>query len=500
MPSQTDSEKIYNKLIRKIKRIKNIGNAEGLLRWDQQVMMPNAGTPARSQQLSALSSIQHELLTDEKIGKMLDEIDEEEISKEKRSAIREVKREFERAKRLPTELIEKISKASSEAFSKWLKSKEENDFSIFAPNLEKLIELKTKYAEYIDPDVAPYQVLFEDYEPYLGLEIASDTLSKLRKELVPFIEKIKESEVKPDRSTFENNFSGEKQREFAQHVLDILGFKWEYGRLDTAPHPFTSGTQYDVRVTTRFEDNLLDGLFSTIHEFGHANYTLGLPKEKYGTPLGESRGFTFHESQSRLWENHIGRSRPFWEYILPELKNKFPSIDASIEDVYKTVNKVHEDNLIRVDADELTYHMHIILRFEIENDLIENNIEVKEIPSVWNDKMENYLGVRPENDSEGCLQDVHWSHGSFGYFPTYSLGSVLSAQIYDSAKNDIDRLEEKMRNGKFESLKKWLTEKIHRYGKRYTTNELIQKSTGEEFNPSHFIDYIKNKYSEIYEI
>jgi len=500
MSNRRDSEKIYDELIRRVKKIRNIGEAEEVLRWDQQVMMPEGGTPARSRQLSTLSTVRHDLLTDEEVGKLIEDIDKEELSDEKRAVLREISREYKRATRLPTELVEDISKTSSEAFSKWVESKDRNDFSIFAPLLTDLVELKKKYAEHIDPDSPPYQVLFEDYEPYLSLDVAQETLKELRDGLVPFLEEIKDFGDTPSSDIFERDYSETDQERFIRSILEDFQFEWNHARLDTAPHPFTAGTPFDVRITTRFGDNFLDSLLSTIHEFGHASYTLGLPQEEYGTPLGESRGLTFHESQSRLWENHIGRSRPFWEYILPKARDSFSLLDVSAEELYGAVNRVQESNLIRVEADELTYHMHIVLRFEIENDLFRGNLEVEEIPGVWNEKMEKYLAVRPEKDSEGCLQDVHWSHGMFGYFPIYSLGSVLAAQIFDVMKDDFKGIERKIRDGEFGEVRGWLTEKIHRHGKRFTTDELIRRITCGELATDNFLDYIKNKYGDVYNI
>lgn len=500
MSTKQNCQNNYDELVNRIKKISNVGYARSVLSWDQQTMMPPAGTPARSLQLSTLSSIQHDLLTDEKIGKLLDKINTNNISREERAVVREVRREHERAVKVPTKLIEDISKTTSEAFTTWVKSKKENKFSEFVPILEELIEMKKEYAQYIDSDSPPYKVLFQDFEPYIELDTVSENLDLLKKELVPFIKKIKNSEIDFNKEGLPNDYPREKQEEFVREVLNLLGFDWEHGRLDTAPHPFTTGSQFDVRITTRFENNILNTLLSTIHEFGHATYTLGLPKDKYGTPLGEGRELTFHESQSRLWENHVGRSRHFWKLVLPKLKEKFPSMEASVQDVYEIVNRVRESNVIRVDADELTYHMHILLRFELEKGLIQGSLKIDEIPEAWNNKMERYLGVQPETDSEGCLQDVHWAHGAFGYFPTYSIGSLLAAQIHNTIENRIEKLDEKIENGDFGGLKRWLTKNIHQYGRQYTTQEFIQKITGEELNPAYFTEYIKKKLGGIYNL
>jgi carboxypeptidase Taq len=464
-------------------------------------MMPEGGTPARSQQKSTLSSLSHDLLTEDKVGDWLDELEDADLNDEQTAVVREIRRAYERADRVPSELVAKISETTSEALPKWKEAKAEDDFSVFAPILEDLIELKTEYAEHIDPDKPAYEVLFADYEPYLDLDTAERVLERLREELVPLIADIRESDVEL-ADPFEGDFDVDTQEDLARDVLDTLGYDWDHGRLDTAPHPFSTGNQFDARVTTRFaEDDPLGALTSTIHEFGHARYTLGLPREQYGSPLGESRDLTVHESQSRLWENHVGRSRVFWEKFLPEMQARFSQVeDATPEDAYEAANEVYEDNLIRVEADELTYHMHIIVRFEIERELIEGDLDVAEVPERWNDKYEEYLGVRPETDAEGCLQDIHWSHGSFGYFPTYSLGSVLAAQIYDALEADLGDIDEKVRDGDFAVIADWLEANVHQHGARYTTPDLVEEATGEAYNADHFVDYVTEKYTDLYDL
>ena len=491
----------YEQFLDRVGRLTNLSKASSILHWDQEVMMPEGGTPARSQQLSAISATAHELLTDEETGDLLDALEAADLDDEQAAVVREVRREYDRATKVPTELVEEISATASEATPVWKEARENDDFSTFAPTLEKLVELKREYAEHIDPDADPYEVLFADYEPYLDLEVAEETLTTLRDELVPLIDAIRESDADLETELFDGEFAAERQEEAARDALDLLGYDWDRGRLDTAPHPFSLGTQFDARVTTRYDEtDALGSITSTIHEFGHANYTLGLPAEDYGTPLGENRDLTVHESQSRLWENHVGRSRGFWEAYLPRLAEQFPDAlaDATVDDAYEAANQVYEDNLIRVEADELTYHMHIVVRFEIERDLIHGDLDVEDVPDAWNDKYEQYLGIRPDNDAEGCLQDIHWSHGSFGYFPTYSLGSVLAAQLFAAVEREVDDLDEQIRAGEFDELNGWLRENVHRHGARYTTDELVELATGESFTPDHFLEYAKGKYGELY--
>ncbi|ELZ29772.1 carboxypeptidase Taq [Halogeometricum pallidum JCM 14848] len=494
----------YTELLETYKRVSNVQNSAGLLSWDQQVMMPEGGNPARSQQLSTLSSLAHELLTDDEVGERLDELEDADLTDERAAVVREIRRKYDRAVSVPSELVEEISTASSEALPAWEEAKAEDDFSTFAPHLEKHIELKREYAEHIDPEKDPYEVLFEDFEPCLPLEQAESILEELRDTLVPMIERIRESgdDIATGAFTKEGEYPEAAQEELCRDVLSTLGYPWERGRLDTSSHPFSSGTMFDARVTTRFdESDPLGSLLSTVHEFGHATYNLGLPDEHYATPLGESRDLSVHESQSRLWENHVGRSKAFWNVLLPAFKEQFPKAeDVTLEEAYEAANQVYEDNLIRVEADELTYHLHIIVRFEIERALIAGDIDVEEVPEVWNDKYEEYLGVRPETDSEGCLQDIHWSHGNFGYFPTYSLGSVMAAQLYDAAEADIDDLEGRIEEGDFEPLHEWLTENVHRHGARYETNDLVAQATGEDFTADAFTDYVTEKYGDLYGI
>ncbi|CDK40880.1 carboxypeptidase M32 [Halorubrum sp. AJ67] len=498
----SDAPDAYDALLDRVQRWNAVGSASGVLGWDQQVMMPEGGTPARSKQLSALSSVHHDMVTDDETGELLDELDDADLTDEQAAVVREVRREYERADAVPVELVEEISETGSEALQAWEQAKAEDDFDEFAPYLEKHVELKREYAEHIDPDRDPYAVLFEEFEPCLSMERAESILTELREALVPMIDDIRESDRELAVDTFEGTFPEETQEELSREALDLVGYDFDRGRLDVSSHPFTSGNQFDCRVTTRFDEtDPLGAVGSTIHEFGHAQYNLGLSQEHFGTPLGESRDLSVHESQSRLWENHVGRSEAFWKEFLPVFQEHFPQTeDATVRDAYEAFNQVYEDNFIRVEADELTYHLHIVIRFEIERDLIRGDLDVEDVPGVWNDKYEEYLGIRPETDSEGCLQDIHWSHGNFGYFPTYSLGSVMAAQLFAAAEAEIDDLDAKIADGDFDDLHDWLGENVHRHGSRYETNELVKRATGEEFTADAFLDYVDEKYGELYGI
>ncbi|GGL34447.1 carboxypeptidase M32 [Halarchaeum grantii] len=497
-----DAPDAYRELLEQYERLTALGGAQGVLSWDQQVMMPEGGNPARSKQLSVLSGLNHDLMTDDVVADALADLEPADCTDERAAVVREIERQHVRAERVPRDLVEEISQTSSEALQAWEEARENDDFEAFAPYLEELVDLKREYAEHIDPDRDPYAVLFEEYEPYIDLETAERVLGRLREELVPLVEEIQASDADLAAPFEGETFDADAQEAFSRDVLDALGYDWERGRLDTSTHPFTAGNQFDTRITTRFsEDEPLDSMMSTVHEFGHAQYNLGLPREEYGTPLGEARDLTVHESQSRLWENHVGRSTAFWERFAPTLREQFPALaDATAGDLYEAANQVYPDNLIRVEADELTYHMHIVLRFEIERDLISGDLDVADVPEVWNEKMDEYLGVRPETDAEGCLQDIHWSHGNFGYFPTYSLGSVLAAQLYAHAAADIDDLDATVADGEFDALREWLGERVHRHGCRYTTPELVEEATGESYTADYFLDYAKSKFGDLYDL
>ncbi|WP_049900662.1 carboxypeptidase M32 [Natrinema sp. J7-1] len=497
--SETDT---YEQFEARVRRISNVENATGVLRWDQEVVMPDEGTPARAQQLSTLSSLSHELLPADETGELLSALESDDLDEDATAVVREIPRRYDRETSVPQDLVEELSATASNAHPTWKQAKEADDFDHFAPTLEKLVDLKREYAAHIDPDADPYAVLFADYEPYIDLETAERVLERLRETLVPLIDAVQDSDATLETDAFAGEFDDDDQEALARDVLDSLGYDWNRGRIDTAPHPFSSGTQFDARVTTRFEPtDLLGSLTSTIHEFGHANYTLGLPDEGYATPLGEPRDLSVHESQSRLWENHVGRSRPFWEHFLPIARDRFPELaDVTPEAAYEAANQVSDDNLIRTEADELTYPLHIVIRFEIERDLIRGDLEVSEVPEVWNDKYEEYLGMRPDTDAEGCLQDIHWSHGDFGYFPTYSLGSVLASQLYAAAEDDCGEFDDDIRAGEFDELNGWLRENIHRHGKRYVTPDLIEQATGEGLTADYFLEYVESKYGELYEL
>jgi carboxypeptidase Taq len=488
----------YDSLEDRYTRYSNLQNASRLLYWDQQVMMPDDGTPARSAQLSTLSSVAHELLVDDETERLLERSAAEELDDEQEAVVREVRWEYERAEHVPESLVQEIAQTSSEAQPVWQAAKAEDDFEQFAPTLERLRDLHVERAEHIDAGRSPYEVMYEDSNRDLPLSLIEEIFDDLVDALVPLIDDIAANGT-PQPQPFDGLYPEADQRALSVAALDRLGYDWDRGRLDTAPHPFMSGNQFDARITTRYrEDNPLEALSSTIHEFGHATYQLGLREDRYANPLGEPRSSGVHESQSRFWENHVGRTRPFWEGFLPTFTEHVDGHDdLSVDEVYGAFNRIYPENLIRVEADELTYHLHIILRSEVGRAFVEGDIAVDELPSVWNEKMDEYLGVVPETDSEGCLQDIHWT-SRFAAFHGYTIGSVLAAQLDHALRRDVDDVDAKIREGNFGPLRDWMTERVHRHGRRYPTDELIERATGEPLTADYFIDYATEKFTALY--
>ncbi|PSQ47068.1 carboxypeptidase [Halobacteriales archaeon SW_6_65_15] len=486
----------YEQLLDRVERLSYLRNASSVLRWDQQVMMPEGGAPARAKQSSALSAVTHDVLTDEETGELLDELDDADLTPDQQAVVRETRRRYEQETRVPGELVEELTRTSSEAQQVWQQAKADDEFDAFAPTLETIRDLHVERAEHIDSDRDPYQVMFEGFDPYLPLDRVEEVFDDLREALVPLIEDLRSADAEL-ADPFEGEWDEDTQMALNREAVERLGYDFERGRLDTSPHPFTNGNQFDCRITTRFKPTEpFDALMATIHEHGHASYQLGLPQEHYGTPLGQAR-WEIHESQSRFWENHVGRTRAFWEYFTPTL-NDHLGPDLSPREAYEAANQIYPNNLIRVEADELTYHLHIILRTEVEKQFIGGDIGIDEIPQVWNDKMDKYLGVRPDTDTKGCLQDIHWTSG-FAGFQSYTVGSVLAAQLDATMREDLDAdVDELIREGEFEPLLDWMNENVHRHGQRYPTDELIEHVTGEPLTADYFIEYAEEKFGELY--
>ena len=502
MVATETTDDAYEALLDRYGKIASLESAAGVLGWDQQTKMPEGGAPARGQQLAALSGVTHDLLTDDRFGELLSTLERADLDRDREAVVRELSFRHERAVEVPETLVEEITETSSDAQQIWQNAKAEDDYDAFAPTLETLRDLHVDRAEHIDSDKNPYVVIHEGAERDLPLDLVEEIFGTLRDELVPLIDDIKRSETElPAPFEEYGPYDPDDQEALSRDVLDLLNYDWERGRLDTSPHPFTSGNQFDCRITTRFRpDDFLGSLTATIHEFGHATYQLGLPQEAFGTPLGESRSSGIHESQSRFWENHVGRTREFWELFLPTVKDRFPELEGvTVEEAYAAANRIYPDNTIRVEADELTYHMHIILRYEIGRAFVEGEIGVEEIPDLWNEKMGEYLGIVPETDAEGCLQDIHWT-SRFAAFQGYTLGSVLAAQLDAAMREEIDDVDEKIRSGEFEPMLEWMRENVHRHGQRYRADELIERATGEPLTAEYFVEYAKAKFTDLYDL
>lgn len=500
----TSNMSAYDEMLEISSQLRNIAKALSLLTWDERTYMPEGSVNGRSEAKAELSQMYHKKLTSDKTKKVIEELNKEsvqaELNEEEKAAVREMTRDFERKYEVPDELIKEMSKVSTKAQSAWEKAREKSDFEMFLPHLEKQIELKREVAEHIGYENEPYDALLDEYEPGFNAKKIEKVFEPMKKELSSLATEIFSKED-PGESVFEGKrFDIETQKKICKDIADRLGYDFDHGRLDDAVHPFTIGMDDDVRITNRYNENNLNSLFSLMHETGHALYEQGIPEELHGHPLGKRISMGYHESQSRLWENFVGRSPEFIEYLFPKLCDHFPSLkEHSQEGYYERINEV-KPTFIRVEADEVTYNLHVALRFDIELGLFRDKIEPEEAKTVWENKMDEYLDIVPEDPAKGVLQDVHWSAGQFGYFPTYALGNLYAAQIFDTAEEEIDGLNDKIRKGEFDDLRGWLRENIHQHGRKYQAPEMTERLTGEGLNEEYHIDYLKDKYGPIYDI
>jgi carboxypeptidase Taq len=489
---------IYKDLLR---RAADVQYSIAVLNWDQETYMPAKGAEHRAQQISTLSGIAHGLATATELGVVLEKLEKDKnLSEREARNINQSLRSYRLNKKYTQEFVEEMSMRVSEAFQAWHKAKETNNFSVYAPALEKLVALKRKECALLGYTGHPYDALLDQYEPDAKTADLTVLFADVRAQLVAFVKEIAGKKQNPDGFMY-LRYDKDQQWAFGLELLRQMGYDFEAGRQDVSSHPFTTNfSSQDVRVTTRTaEDNLNEMIWSCIHEGGHALYEQGLPDSEYGLPSGEYVSLGIHESQSRLWENNVGRSLPYWKCNLPRLKELFPENlkHVSPDDFYKAMNKV-QPSLIRTNADELTYHFHILIRFEIEKALIEGTVEVNDLPALWNAKYKEYLGLDVPSDSKGVLQDIHWSHGSFGYFPTYSLGSFYAAQFYAFAARQIPELEAEIEKGNLKPLLDWLRTHIHAEGKMYSAENLCIKITGEKLSFKYFMEYARKKYSGLY--
>jgi carboxypeptidase Taq len=491
----------------RLEQVTSLGQTNALLEWDMQVKMPPAGSEARARHMSVMSRLIHDLFTSDETGKLLDdaERDAKGLPQDSNDAnlLRVARRDYDRECKLPSDLVAEITKATTLAHGVWVKARAENDFKSFAPSLKRIVELKTQAAQCYGYKDHIYDALLDIYEPGLKTADVARMFADLRKELVPLVQAIGERVDTVDDSVLHQEFDVDKQRAFAELVIMKFGYDFNRGRQDPTVHPFaTSFSRNDVRITTRFDPNWLNpALFGTLHEAGHGMYEQGVGEDLEGNILASGVSLGVHESQSRLWENIVGRSRAFWTHFFPILQSYFPQQlgNVEVETFYRAINRV-KPSFIRVEADEATYNLHIMMRFELEADLLTGKLKVEDLPEAWNAKTQEYLGIVPQNDTLGVLQDVHWSSGLIGYFPTYSIGTILSAQLYDKAIEQNPSIPADMAKGEFGGLLNWLRENIHQQGRKFDPPELIQRATGEPLQSRSYMRYLKTKFGEIYKL
>lgn len=492
----------FDNMIRMSKQIRNIERTLSLLAWDERTYMPEGALQGRSRMNAALAKIRHQILTSQSMKECIDVLNKpsvhDELDELQRASVREMTRYYEKRNSIPNELVENIAKSASEGQAIWTKARAKSDFKMFIPCLKQNLELKKEAAECMGYENEPYDALLDEYEPGLNAKGVKGVFDPMKKDLAKLVGRIVNTKS-AHTSVYDGIiFDTAIQKKLCKKIAEDIGFDFNRGRLDDTVHPFTVGMDYDVRITNRYNENDLSAIYSLLHEVGHGIYEQGLNSNLYGTPIGRVTSMGYHESQSRLWENFVGRNRSFMDYLYPLLVDFFPDFKkVEIEDFFLTVNRV-EPSFIRVEADEITYNLHIALRFDIELGMMRGDIDPAETETVWNDKMEEYLGLRPEDPAQGVLQDIHWSYGAFGYFPSYALGNLYAAQIYNTVKDRIPSLNQKISIGEFKPLHNWLKHNIHERCRIYRPKELTEKLTGESLNYKHFSRYVKVKYKEIH--
>ncbi len=486
--------------------IADLSGIMALLGWDQQVMMPQGGAEERGLQSAALGKIMHEKFTSAEVGQLIADLEKEvgdlSVETDEARAVKVAKRGYEKQAKIPLPLLMETITTTSIAHEMWVKAKSASDFSIFQPHLEKIVDLRKQYAELFKPYDHIYDALLDDFEPGMKTADVKAIFEALRPQQVALIQEITQKEA-PDDSFLRQPYNMEYQEIFGKDVITRFGYDWNRGRLDVAPHPFTTGFGLgDVRITTRYlKDDGGSALFSTMHEAGHAMYEQGVAEKYKRHILGGASSLAIHESQSRLWENIIGRSKEFWSFFYPSFKMLFPEYlgNVSLRDFYRGINKI-EPSLIRVEADEATYNLHVMLRLEIEIGLMEGTMAVADLPEIWNQKMTDYLGITPQNDADGVLQDVHWSGGMIGYFSTYALGNLASVQLWDKLLEQNPNVPDEIAQGKFDTILNWMREHVHQYGSKYDPQEIMLKATGSKITPEPYMAYLRKKYSDIYSL
>jgi len=487
-------------------RLATIGDlcsAASVLAWDRQTYMPEGGVGGRAEQLASLARVAHEMLVSPETGRLLQGAGEREPGSDDAELLRLARRQHDRAVRLPTRLVSETSRATALAEQAWISARETSDWSLFAPRLERVLALKREEAGYLDGE-HPYDAMLDRYDPGASTQLLRVMFDELKAGILPLVRAVSTRLGEDRAAPLRGGFDETAQEAFGREVISRFGYDWSRGRQDRAVHPFciNFGDPDDVRITTRFDPKRLPvGLFATSHEAGHALYEQGVDPSYSRTPLAGGVSMSVHESQSRLWENLVARSRPFWSFFHEGLQKAFPDVlgEVDLETIYRAVNAVRPSE-IRTEADELTYDLHVLLRFELELALFEDDLAVVDLPEAWNTRMEEYLGIVPENDALGVLQDAHWAIGYFGYFPSYTVGNVLSVQLFEAAVEKRPEILPQMERGEFGALLGWLRENVHRHGKKYEPDDLISHATGRPPNTAPYLRYLESKFGELYDL
>jgi carboxypeptidase Taq len=494
-----------DELYKIVKEVSILGSCGGVLEWDERTYMPAKAAAHRAEQKALISGMVHEKFTSPKVGELLNEIESSGLAKDPQSTdavnIRELRRQYDKYIKIPKSLVEELARVTTMAENAWVDARKQADASKFLPWLAKVVELKRQQAEAVGYKNEPYDALLDDFEPGETAQNITRVFEGLRPPLVEIVGAIAHLGKKPNVSILEREYPIDKQEIIGRIAAAAIGFDLDAGRLDITTHPFCSGLgPGDTRITTRYNHRHFgQAFFGIMHETGHGLYDQGLESKYYGLPMGDSISLGIHESQSRMWENLVGRSRAFWVYFFPWVQKLFwdSLADVKLEEFYSAINDVRP-SFIRVEADEATYNLHILLRFEIEHAIFSGNLKTDDVPAVWNEKFKKYFGITPPDDGQGCLQDVHWSAGLIGYFPTYTLGNLYSAQFFARAKKEIPDLDAQFSRGDFSGLLTWLRKNIHQHGQRYRAPELVKLVTGEALNHEYLIKYLKEKYSPLY--
>ncbi|PTQ86647.1 carboxypeptidase M32 [Nitrosomonas ureae] len=496
----------YQNLVQKLEEIAHLNGVMSTLGWDQEVMMPAGAGEARAKQMAALAGVIHERMTDPALGDCLNELKEknsDHLGEVERCNIREALHSYELETKVPKRLVQELAELSSRGQGIWVMARKENKFSDFAPVLKRFLALKTEWAQRVSPDLNPYDANIDLFERGTTMDMITPIFERLKQELIPLIEAIQNHPQQPDTSFLQGRFALDKQEALARKISQDIGFNIQQGRIDVSVHPFCGGSHpTDVRITTRYKDSdFIESLYSVIHETGHALYEQGRPYELGDVPAAESLTMGIHESQSLFWERMVAQGKPFCSHYFDKIRATFPDNlqSANVDSFYRAINTC-KPGFIRVEADEVTYPLHVILRYEIEKGLFDDSMRVDDLPDIWNELMRKYLGITPPTDTLGVLQDSHWSGGAFGYFPSYTLGAIYACQFYTVLLSEQPETEMNIATGNFVPIKRWLNEKIHRQGRLYTPQELVQRVTGEALSPDHFIHYLTTKYSEIYQL